>query len=825
MKKVCQVTYCLVVLLLPQFFCKLYAQNFVQRGDTKTTLQLGSAFYTVVSYASVLLDSSLLVYSRSLHLSRIKVITEGIDEDYCLEHCQWMDNGKVGIVKKELINLKGIDHTRMLLLIGAYYAFQPGPANYNIAIKYLLLAKSEAEKARNLSWSAHAAILIGKSYFMLNNTAMGRQWFDKVTSDNALKSFPEIQAKAWNYQGMFCPFQPQLSNFRLECLQNALITYKQLKDTGNQINTLMNVAYLSFASTKVQEAEQAALKSLALQKSIHFKSTQYTDDLLAFLKSIKADFSGQLYYALESINQVEATGDQLALPHAQYRLAMCYVSMENVSEAQKWIKLALKSMAKSGGGTKLYILLQDVSRNNSQIPVDKDMGRVIKSVIKHFPPRNDAEAQNAYMALGIVYSEQKNSKTALNYFLRAKKFEDDPNFMGGMKNTYLIILIGVEYFNAKDFVKSKAYLLNFISGSSQFKQNTGQLLDAYYLLNKIESAFGNYKLATQYLEQFITLNKIFNNEKTSKQFSSLSVKYQTLQRQKRLELLQAQNALQIEKEATTRKISAGGFLVLVLIIVMIYIRYRSNQKKNSLLALQKDEIDKKNLALQSSNDKQTVLLSEKEWLLREIHHRVKNNLQVVISLLNSQSVYLKDEIALSAMTESQHRVQAMSLIHQKLYNSENISNIYMPEYIGDLVEYLKDSFETKQRVFFDLQIAKIRLDIAHAVALGLILNEIITNAFKYAFPHTDYDKVTIKLICEEDDQVTLLVADNGRGLPENFDLQNHNSFGMILMRGMAEDLEGTFSITNNNGTQISVTFTNSSLTNHKVQQPPSLSVH
>lgn len=823
MKKVQQVTSIIVCLFFLQIFGKLFAQNYKNQNDVRTTLQLSSAFYTVVSNAAVLLDSSLILYSKSLRLSRIPVITEGIDDPYCSTHCQWIDNGNVDSIKKELVSLTGVDLTRTLLLIGAYYAFQPGPSNYNTAIRYLLLAKREADKSENLAWSAQASILIGKSYFMLDNTAAGRQWFDKVTGNAALQSMPDIQSKAWNYQGMFCPFQPQLTDFRLGCLDKALVLYKQLNDTGNQINAWMNTAYLSFAGTKVRESEQAALRSIALQKSTYFKSKQYTYDLLSFLKVIKSDYSGTLYYALEALNHAEQTKDSLALPHIYYRLANCYARIENIPEAQKWTKLTFQGMLKSGGGSELYMLLQQMSSNSFMIPPGKDITQLIKYTIKRFPPSNDAEMQNAYVALGTSYSQQKDSKAALNYFLKAEKIESNPNFMGGMKNTLLTLLIGNEYFNLKDFPKSKAYLVNFISGPSQFKNFTGQVLDAYMVLHRIESASGNYKLATEYLERYIELDKKYYNEKESKQISSLHVKYQTLQREKHMQLLEAQNALQLQKETTTRKISAGGFLIMVFVIAMIYIRYRSNKKKNTLLAIQKDEIDKKNLALQTSNDRQTVLLSEKEWLLKEIHHRVKNNLQVVISLLNSQSVYLKDEVALNAMTESQHRVQAMSLIHQKLYNSENISNIYMPEYIGDLVEYLKDSFETKQRVFFEMKIAQIRLDIAHAVALGLILNEIITNAFKYAFPYTDHDKIFIEL-SEQDDQVSLLVTDNGRGLPKNFDVENHNSFGMILMRGMAEDLEGIFKIVSHNGTQVSVRFTNSSLANHKVQQPSGLSV-
>jgi len=194
--------------------------------------------------------------------------------------------------------------------------------------------------------------------------------------------------------------------------------------------------------------------------------------------------------------------------------------------------------------------------------------------------------------------------------------------------------------------------------------------------------------------------------------------------------------------------------------------------------------------------------------MREIHHRVKNNLQIIASLLSAQSEFLLDRTALRAMADSQHRVKAMSLIHQKLYNSQNLSTVDMAEYIGDLVYYLRESHDLQRKVIFNLEIAKIRLDVSKAVPIGLILNEAITNAFKYAFLDGDDARMSICLTAVEN-LITLEVSDNGRGLPDEFNISQSKSFGMILMRGMAEDLEGNFLIKSDHGTIISVNFMNS----------------
>jgi two-component sensor histidine kinase len=179
----------------------------------------------------------------------------------------------------------------------------------------------------------------------------------------------------------------------------------------------------------------------------------------------------------------------------------------------------------------------------------------------------------------------------------------------------------------------------------------------------------------------------------------------------------------------------------------------------------------------------------------------------VASLLEIQSSYLKNKEALSAIKESQHRIHSMSIIHQKLYQSETLSTIHMPEYIYELVEYLRESYAIRENVRFSLQIENIELNHASAITLGLILNEAITNAIKYAFADTDDGQISIALSHISDSQILLNIADNGRGLPRGFESKIGASMGMELLRGLSEDLGGTLSIETKEGTHIKVIFT------------------
>jgi two-component sensor histidine kinase len=199
-------------------------------------------------------------------------------------------------------------------------------------------------------------------------------------------------------------------------------------------------------------------------------------------------------------------------------------------------------------------------------------------------------------------------------------------------------------------------------------------------------------------------------------------------------------------------------------------------------------------------------VEEKERLLREIHHRVKNNLQIVMSLLNSQSAYLENNQAIEAIRESQQRIHSISLIHQKLYQSEGAAIINMDSYIRELVEYLQSSFNTGLNIRFDLQIEPIQLDVTQAVPVGLILNEAISNAIKYAFPGKNEGLVRISMQGQSANRVVLIVQDNGVGLKSGFDIDQSKSLGMTLMRGLSEQLNGHFILKNDNGLAICCDF-------------------
>jgi two-component sensor histidine kinase len=325
----------------------------------------------------------------------------------------------------------------------------------------------------------------------------------------------------------------------------------------------------------------------------------------------------------------------------------------------------------------------------------------------------------------------------------------------------------------------------------------------------LDTTLHDYKTATAHLIEFNRLNDSSSLQIRNRQINELEVQNETDKKQKdivvrdqRIQLLGKQDELQknkLQQGRILRDISFALLALLIIIMALLYNRYRLKQRTNKKLEAQQSEIESQNRSLH-------LLVNEKDWLAKEIHHRVKNNLQIVMSLLNSQSAYIDNESALTAIHDSQHRVHAMALIHQKLYGAENVSSIDVSVYIRELVSYLSDSFNSGQRVRFEYAIEPLEMDVSQAVPLGLILNEAITNSLKYAFPNDRKGVIAISLSNTSPAHYLLVISDNGIGMPSNFTGKKPGSLGMSLMTGLSEDLDGNFSIENKNGTTIKISF-------------------
>jgi two-component sensor histidine kinase/CheY-like chemotaxis protein len=230
--------------------------------------------------------------------------------------------------------------------------------------------------------------------------------------------------------------------------------------------------------------------------------------------------------------------------------------------------------------------------------------------------------------------------------------------------------------------------------------------------------------------------------------------------------------------------------------------------------LVKGQIDDKvlarsiNYAIERKNTEEELKssISEKEVLIKETHHRVKNNMQIISSLLNLQMGHSDEDDTIDMLKESQNRIKSMALIHEKLCQSDDLNHIKISDYINTLVTDLFYSFNlTEEQIDIKMDLEDVYLKIETAIPCGIIVNELVSNSLKYAFPNGKKGEIFVS-IHSKGEGYELIVSDNGVGLPENFDYENTDSLGLQLVNNLSTQVDGTVEMDNSNGTKFIINF-------------------
>ncbi|HAD97166.1 MAG TPA: hypothetical protein DCG19_07145 [Cryomorphaceae bacterium] len=307
-------------------------------------------------------------------------------------------------------------------------------------------------------------------------------------------------------------------------------------------------------------------------------------------------------------------------------------------------------------------------------------------------------------------------------------------------------------------------------------------------------ALGEYKKAFLTYYSFDSISNIILNEASNRHVNELQVQYDTEKKERQIESLQQKEALQkaeAQKRNTQIKALIAGLVLFIGLGAALVFAYRQKQKANRLLNEQKLLVEKRE--------------KEKELLLRELNHRVKNNLQVIASMLSLQSFQLEDQKAVEAVKEGQSRVEAMFLIHERLYRDDQVTHIDMDHYIKQLLSSISYSFGyTERDVKLQTEVTVEPLVVDIAIPLGLIINELITNAFKHAFKEVKEPELRVSLK-EEEGQLKLTLLDNGPGIPEGKPDKASISFGMEMIRSLLKQLRGELKTTYKSGSCFEIT--------------------
>jgi two-component sensor histidine kinase len=624
------------------------------------------------------------------------------------------------------------------------------------------------------------------------------------------------QADAWQYRALITPVDDSLQ--KAQFLDSALRMTREAGDVIKEARILKDIADFHLNQHKYELSIQELLSLLEFQKKNGDKRLHYTTDLLVPNFLSIGNLKEALRYAIATIDYCRKVNDTSRIFTFYQRLAQIYFDLNNHEKSAMYYKKGFdsythgrwdpeNSMARQFVTNIVTALIAGSKFDEAQLYLDRYMSSV---------PEGDLEATDNVNALySDLYLFKKDYPKAEKYFLKRLQYYARLPHNKEVEGVFFIRGAGI-YYGLKQYEKVKFY--------SDTAYKLGKAVNSIFILAlaneayyKLDSIKGNYASAFWHLQEFMRYADLQEDEMLDKQLTEMAVQYETDQKNSELLLLNTQAKLQqetIQQGNTLRNFMIGGSVLLLLLLVLIFNRYRVKQRANTLLQEKQEEINRQNQTLEKMVQEEKMittekdrLLQEKEWLMKEINHRVKNNLQVVMSLLNTQSAYLKDEAALTAIEESRHRVHAISLIHRKLYQSDRqMTRIDMATYIKEVAEYLTESLDTQNRIKLGLFIDPIDLDVTQAVPTGLIINEAVTNAVKYAFPASRKGQINISMYKKVKGPVELTIQDNGIGLPPDFDWRKTESLGMSLMQGLCKQLDGQFDIRQENGLTITIEF-------------------
>ncbi|RAJ11197.1 two-component sensor histidine kinase [Chitinophaga skermanii] len=729
--------------------------------------------------------------------------------------------------------------------LGEYFVILPGefPGDMQKAMHYAQMARNESKPIKYAAGLAAATTVEGLVYIETGNDQKVIQLL-RTTKDSS--RFRLLTTFAASY--IFRETDHHFDSAHIYASQ-ALNLARDLKQPPFILKALRLIAEVNYYRRNLYEAEKYVSELFDFVQ----QHEEFHEDVAFELKKISVmyythgNLDRALYFGIKAVKIGEKFQD-INLHRYYDNLAMIYRGTNQHAKVIEYLEKAYKEYTRATG-RHFFFYISEIVSSMLMLGRTKEALPYVKYYLKDVEPQFEDEIAHAAVALGNSYNAIGQYDAAEREYIKAVKNSRDIRFTK---------VLGQFYVERKQFEKARPLLETFAKEPVQ-----GVLLrsNVEMLLFKVDSAAGKWQAAIDHLILTKKMDDSVQQATKYRELNELQIKYDTekkdvdiLHKSQQIELLDrlsglqrkdlASARLQLQMEETTRMQSTAlakseaarkdrdillkqqniqlleqqqliqsahllqattsrnfliaGAVMLMLLLGVMYNRYRVKKLTTLRLEAQQLAINQKNAALEK-------LLNEKEWLLKEVHHRVKNNLQTVISLLESQSAYLQND-ALNAIKDSQHRVYAMSLIHQKLYQADDVTSINLGTYIPELVYNLAESFDST-RTQFKLEIANVELDVSQAIPVALILNEAITNALKYAFlPSQARREIYVQMQPIGVQEMVLVIRDNGRGLPAQFDQAPSKSLGMRLMQGLTGDLNGTLEMHSHQGVHIRVQF-------------------
>ncbi|MCB0467194.1 MAG: tetratricopeptide repeat protein [Aequorivita sp.] len=583
-----------------------------------------------------------------------------------------------------------------------------------------------------------------------------------------------------------------------EKAQDTLLEYNNFKKTiqlstkNNDFETLGN-AYIGLA--KWHEDHTVLDSSIVyLKKAISlYKKEEMTKPLADTYLLLVVNYSGTAEYdkaseaVYEALTIYEKIGDQRGIAQCYTKISDLLYYSDSYAEGAEYCKKAIAIQEKYGYEEDMALSYRRLAENQLFLSnLDESLANMNRAIALYKKLGiADAPLLACYNGRGNIYKYMERYPEAIadytNCYEGAKKLGLLRYTMPPTANIGHVYLLQGKYSEALPYNLRAIEIMKRIGNSKNLWEN-------YMHVSNIYSELGDYKNALEYHELYEQGHTEYLNTIIARKDSELQVKYESAQ--KDLEIMDQEAKIAQQRKTQILYIGIAGLLAIILF--GMYFTLKNIRKKRKALSILNAELDTKN--------------KQNELLLKEIHHRVKNNLEMVKSLIALQSAKLEDGASKEAMLASQNRVQSMGIIHQKLYQGKNLGSIEMKDYFMNLGEGVLDTFNAEDKIKIECAMDDLNLDVDTAVPIGLIVNELLTNALKYAFPEGVKGQINISLT-QKDSDLLLKVSDNGIGKTEG-SRPKGTGFGTQLIQLLTQQLNGTISEEHTNGTAVFFNFKN-----------------
>jgi two-component sensor histidine kinase len=559
--------------------------------------------------------------------------------------------------------------------------------------------------------------------------------------------------------------------------------------------SLLNQLSNNYRQINIDSALHYALLADTLaQKTGNKRGKAEADVLIGIYYRNKGDYPTALLYLQESIRLFEATRTTALLADAYLEVAQVYKDMTGATNTPDYIH---KGITYSRQAYDLFQSVHDIDGMINSLNmvgiISRDKAKAYGGQRSYYDTAFTAYTQaiqfmeqsgqgkqytgKLYNNISQVYSEYRNDYAkALDYLFRAVDFNKKNNNISSLSFNYGNISHAYVKLNkpqqALFYARETLHTASLLNRPERMRNAYSQMYEAFRAAGQMDSALQYYTLADRVDDSLTNLAK-------TQQVMDLQTKYETAKKETQIQQLQTEGSTKNKRIAYL----IAGLAVLVVLTGSLLWLYQRIKKQRQLIAAQSKGL---------------------EVMMKELHHRVKNNLQIVSSLLSLQTNRVQDEGAASILKESQQRVQAMSFIHQRLYKKEELTSVNMKEYLTDLAESLVASYGYHPDEF-DLRVSveQEMMDIDKALPIGLIMNEIITNALKYAYKDISHPSLHIQL-AQHTDHITCSVKDNGIGINETEWKQKSSSFGKQLITALCKQLRARQALVVDQGTQFTI---------------------